>query len=73
MQAGDKQLSMNNYQWDKGMLRKITINLLILSSITFSGEINYSNPDKFPLHKEMVPAVNFWINVYELQGWTVAE
>ena len=45
-------------------LRKITFSLIILFTTAFSSEINYSAKEKFPLHKEMEPAVDFWINAY---------
>lgn len=46
------------------MLRKIIVTLLFLFTITIGSEINYSAKDIFPLHKEMEPAVRFWISIY---------
>ncbi|KAA3614746.1 MAG: LysM peptidoglycan-binding domain-containing protein [Calditrichaeota bacterium] len=51
------------------IIRKIfIITILVLSGNIFSSEINYSSKNLFPMHKELEPAVRFWIDVYGKYG-----
>jgi peptidoglycan lytic transglycosylase D len=46
------------------IFQKTIIVILFFFTSLFSTEINYSSKNLFPLHKELEPAVQFWINVY---------
>jgi peptidoglycan lytic transglycosylase D len=45
-------------------LKYILFSILIYSSFSLAGNINYTGGDIFPVDKEMEPAVRFWITIY---------
>ncbi|HES59824.1 MAG TPA: LysM peptidoglycan-binding domain-containing protein [Caldithrix sp.] len=47
------------------MLRRVIfLFVLLYSYLGFSGELNYSSKELFPVHDEMVDACQFWIKIF---------
>jgi len=45
-------------------MKKIYFTLFVFITTSFGSEISYTSKHLFPLHKDMEPAVHFWIGVY---------